>query len=330
MSYNENDTALYFEFDPNDRNNVKITKDEDFINSDAQLSDMAEDVISNLIDASYDVINELIKQYDNSGGFGKVFTAGQIAFIGLTYKTLINLRDERIANGDVGFRDEIVAVGQVIGEGIVSVTAALAGRYIPTNPDSPGKNFIKKAGADIALGIAAGEAYQNLKIPGTDSTSKELVGDFLRGAYDYISKFFFADDSGKTMVTDQSKDDLNNLDSLSNILIIDNETQSIDSYVIKDSIIISDFEQKYNLNSDKLSELINQFTVFQNAENNTSSYLIPNITDQYRQQDYISDIFDIAVLDDYNFNLDLNFSEAFEEFFSRAKWQQVQHFGLSD
>ena len=33
MSYNENDTALYFEFDPNDRNNVKITKDEDFINS---------------------------------------------------------------------------------------------------------------------------------------------------------------------------------------------------------------------------------------------------------------------------------------------------------
>ena len=50
MPYNENDTALYIEIDPNDRSNFKITKDDDFINSDAQLSDMAEDVISNHID----------------------------------------------------------------------------------------------------------------------------------------------------------------------------------------------------------------------------------------------------------------------------------------
>jgi len=252
MSYNENDTALYIEIDPNDRSNVKITKDDNFINSDAQLSGTAEDVIGNLIDAAYDVMDELVDQYDNSGGFGKVFAVGQMAIIGLTYKTLVNLKDERIANGDVGFRDEIVAVGQTIGEGIVSGTAALAGRFIPTTPGSPGKNFIKKAGADIALGIAAGEAYQKLKIPGTDSTSKELVGDLLRDTYDSIDRFFFADDSGKKMVTDQDTSNLNNLDSFSDVLITDQSAQSIDSYSVKEGDTISGIAQDLGLTTENL------------------------------------------------------------------------------
>jgi len=140
--------------------------------------------------AMTETVKELIDAYDKSpnSSFNKIITAGQIGIVSIGYDAMQNLQQARQTYGTEGWKAELVATGQTLGGWVVGGVGAVAGKFVPTVDGHPGKNFLKKASVNIGTGVAALETYNKYKIPGTDSTSKELIGGILAEGYDALSE----------------------------------------------------------------------------------------------------------------------------------------------